>query len=228
MVIRAPFIYPRRKSGVRHHVEHNPNQPQSIQRLRTALKLDARLHGGPPLDPLRVQIMGAGLLLCLLTKGSVSTGSECPGGDGLMGRSLELNFVSDAIDHKYSVLVGSHMTQTDTTEGTTRSLGHFSGISGGVHHFSAGDACESGHQSADITFRCGSKDNVVSAEGASTCQFSFVIETPLCCTGERRQLRAFPPAWPQRLAPRPRMSPWLCQARSVQPPLSTRTRHVRN
>merc|ERR1712086_179970 len=78
------------------------------------------------------------------------------------------------------------MTQTDKSEGTTHSLGKFSGVRSGVHHYAAGDACEFVDRSADVTFRCGATDDVVSAEEPSACEFSFVIETPLCCAAKRK------------------------------------------
>merc|ERR1719311_861318 len=113
--------------------------------------------------------------------------SQCPTGvKSLIGRSFEIDFVSDAADHTYTIVVGSHMSQTDKTEGTTRSLGKFSGISNGVHHYAAGDACEFVDRSADVAFRCGATDDVVSAEEPSACEFSFVIETPLCCAAKRK------------------------------------------
>ena len=76
------------------------------------------------------------------------------------------------------------------SEGTTRSLGKFSGISNGVHHYSAGDACEFVDRSADVAFRCGSTDDVVSAEEPSACEYSFVIETPLCCAEQKDARRS--------------------------------------
>ena len=117
--------------------------------------------------------------------------SQCPTGvKSLIGRTFEIDFVSDAAEHTYTVVVGSHMTQTDKSEGTTHSLGKFSGVSSGVHHYAAGDACEFVDRSADVAFRCGATDDVVSAEEASACEFSFVIETPLwlpncCCVRTR-------------------------------------------
>ena len=163
--------------------------------------------------------------LSMLAASSVMA-SECKAGvKSLMGRSFEIDFVSDAADHTYTIVVGSHMTQTDKAEGSTRSLGKFSGISNGVHHYSAGDACEFVDRSADVAFRCGSTDDVVSAEEPSACEYSFVIETPLCCAEQkdaRRNLQGKPtpthPAPPcQRTPHDPLQAPELGQ-RSGQAP----------
>ena len=124
------------------------------------------------------------LSLCVAAKWATGAESQCAAGvKSLMGRSFEIDFVSDAAEHTYTIVVGSHMTQTDKSEGTSHSLGKFSGISSGVHHYTAGDACEFVDRSAEVMFRCGATDDVVSAEEPSACEFSFVIETPLCCAG---------------------------------------------